>query len=58
MDVRTRLDSDQRIWVCLPRLQMQQCRVRWTDGRVAGLQFEQPLHPSVVSHLVTRLKAA
>lgn len=58
IDVRTRLSEGQIIWITLPGLQMQQCTVRWTDGWVAGLEFEQPLHPSVFEHLTDRIKAA
>jgi hypothetical protein len=58
IEVRARLDQGQLIWVSLPGLQMQPCRVRWTDGWTAGLEFEAPLHPSVFDHVAGRVKAA
>ena len=58
IDVRARLEEGPIIWVTLPGLQMQQCKVRWSDDWVAGLEFEQPLHPSVFEHVAGRVKAA
>ena len=58
IEARARLEQGQLIWVSLPGLQLQPCRVRWTDGWSAGLEFEAPLHPSVFDHLARRAKAA
>lgn len=29
--------------------------VKWREGSIAGVEFEQPLHPSVLQHIVSRM---
>jgi hypothetical protein len=58
IEVPGRVEQGQLIWVGLPGLQLQPCRVRWTEGWVAGLDFELPLHSSVFDHVAGRIGAA
>lgn len=47
-----------RILIMLPGLDLVAARVAWQRHWIAGLEFENPLHPAVFEMLVTRLKAA
>ena len=40
----------------LPHLEPMGARIRWTLGRVAGLQFVRPLHPAVFNALLEQLR--
>ena len=44
------------MWIGLPGLETIQATVRWTDGWVAGVQFETPLHPSVLELVEKRIR--
>lgn len=38
-------------------LEVLECKVRWVDGYIAGLEFVRPIHPAVFDLLMLRLKA-
>ena len=42
--------SEHAVWVKLPGLESQPGQIAWTDGRIAGIAFSQPLHPAVVAN--------
>ncbi len=42
----------ERIWVKFHGLQSLAARVRWLDGHIGGVQFEQPLHDAVFQQLI------
>lgn len=42
------------IWVALPGLSPVEARVRWVDGRRAGVEFVQPIHDAVFDLLLIR----
>lgn len=44
-----------RIWVSLPGLEPREAVVRRAAGDNYGCEFVEPLHPSVASHLQTKL---
>ncbi len=43
-----------RVWVQLPTIEPWAARIAWTKDALAGLSFEQPLHPAVSDLVVTR----
>lgn len=38
-------------------LEVLECKVRWVDGYIGGLEFVRPIHPAVFDLLLMRLKA-
>ena len=44
------------MWISLPGLETIQATVRWTDGWIAGVEFERPLHPSVLDIVEKRIR--
>lgn len=44
------------MFISLPGIETLQATVRWTDGWVAGVQFETPLHPSVLDMVEQRIR--
>ena len=42
------------VWVAMPGLTPIQARVRWTEGRRAGVEFVHPIHASVFDALLQR----
>lgn len=53
-----RLECDERlpigaaIWVRIGQLSPLEAKVVWRDGYLAGCAFTNPLHPSVLDHIV------
>lgn len=46
------------IWVGLPGIESIQATVRWADGWIAGVEFDRPLHPSVLEMVEQRIRDA
>lgn len=42
------------VWLSLPGLEPRHAVVAWAKGDIAGLSFEEPLHPSVLTMVVRR----
>lgn len=52
IELDVELETGGRVWLKLPGLESLPARVAWTaDGR-AGLEFDHPLHPAVVEHVI------
>jgi len=47
---------DEQLWVKFDELQPIPAEVCWVEGFVAGLRFQQAIHPSVFDILLERLK--
>lgn len=47
------LEAGSQIWLKLPGLEPQSCRVVWTEDGRAGFEFSVPLHPASLELLVT-----
>lgn len=45
------------IWLGFEGQESLEASVRWVKGNVAGLEFAQPVHPSVFDMLVNRLRS-
>lgn len=45
------------VWLSLPGLESRRAVVAWANGDVAGLSFDEPLHPSVLDMIVGRFCA-
>lgn len=39
-------------WIMLPGFEGRRAQVLWTRGHEAGCQFERPLHPAILDHVV------
>lgn len=48
------LASGTDVWLKLPGLEALHARVAWTRGSSIGCQFVRPLHPAVLSMVVSR----
>lgn len=55
VDMVERPRVGEALQVIVPGLATLDARVRWLDGFVAGLEFDQPFHPAVFDMLVERL---
>lgn len=55
IDLVERPALDEVMQVKLPGLETLQARVRWVDNYIAGLKFEQPIHPAVFELLLQRM---
>ena len=55
IDLVERPALDEVMQVKLPGLETLQARVRWVDDYIAGLKFEQPIHPAVFELLLQRM---
>lgn len=44
-------------WIILPTLESWYTRIAWVEGKTAGLDFDQPLHPAVADMIVRRAEA-
>ena len=47
------LEQEQVVYLKLPGMEAQKCRVVWTDGEKAGFQFSTPLHPAELDQLAS-----
>ena len=48
------LASGTDVWLKLPGLEALHARVAWTRGNAVGCKFVRPLHPAVLSMVVSR----
>ncbi|MBW0144314.1 PilZ domain-containing protein [Sphingomicrobium clamense] len=44
------------MWIGLPGIEPLQATIRWTDGWTAGVEFERPMHPSVLELVEDRIR--
>lgn len=47
-----KLMSGDGLWVMLPGFEGRRAHVLWSRGPEAGCQFERPLHPAILDHIV------
>jgi PilZ domain len=47
-----KLTGGDSLWVMLPGFEGRRAHVLWTRGHEAGCQFERPLHPAILDHIV------
>ncbi|EQB09598.1 hypothetical protein L288_05440 [Sphingobium quisquiliarum P25] len=47
-----KLASGDSLWIMLPGFEGRRALVLWTRGHEAGCQFERPLHPAILDHIV------
>ena len=45
------------MFIRLPGLETLQGTIRWTDGWVAGVEFDTPMHPSVLDMVEERIRS-
>ena len=57
MESCTSLDSGKLVFVSLPGLQTLAARIVWEHYHDYGCQFTAPLHPAVLDHVVSALRA-
>jgi len=48
MNSMERLKPGMTLWLTLPGLEAKLAMVEWSDGFIAGLRFDAPLHPAVL----------
>lgn len=46
------------VYICMDNLEPWSARLRWRDFQIAGLEFDRPLYPPVVDHLVSNWQRA
>lgn len=54
IDTHLSLEVGKQIWLRLPGLEATPAHVAWVEGHCAGCAFDRPLHPAVLSMIVTR----
>ena len=54
IDTHLSLEIGTQIWLRLPGLEATPARVAWVEGHCAGCAFDRPLHPAVLSMIVSR----
>ncbi len=47
-----KLAAGDSLWVMLPGFEGRRAHILWTRGHEAGCQFERPLHPAILDHIV------
>lgn len=47
-----KLASGDMLWIMLPGFEGRRATVLWTRGHEAGCQFERPLHPAILDHII------
>ena len=57
MESCTSLDEDKLVFVTFPGLQTLGAQIVWSNYREFGCQFKVPLHPAVLDHVVSALRA-
>ncbi|HJQ18368.1 MAG TPA: PilZ domain-containing protein [Allosphingosinicella sp.] len=56
VELPERVAVGETVWITLPGLQPIESRVAWVREWLAGLEFKQPIYPSVFELLVSRMK--
>lgn len=51
-----RPDLGESIWVRFEGMELLEARVCWTEGFIAGVEFQKPIHPAVFQNLLGRLR--
>ena len=51
----TRVSLDETVWIKLPGMEARQGLVCWVKDYTCGIEFDAPLHPSVMDMLAKRL---
>ena len=51
-----RPDLGEFLWVRFEGMELLEARVCWTEGFMAGVEFQKPLHPAVFELLVSKLR--
>jgi hypothetical protein len=54
IDTHLQLEIGTQIWLRLPGLEATPARVAWVEGHRAGCAFDRPLHPAVLSMIISR----
>ena len=54
IDTHLSLETGTQVWLRLPGLEATPAHVAWVEGHCAGCAFDRPLHPAVLSMIVTR----
>jgi len=54
IDTHLSLEVGTQIWLRLPGLEATPAHVAWVEGHCAGCAFDRPLHPAVLSMIVSR----
>lgn len=54
IDTHLSLEIGTQVWLRLPGLEATPAHVAWVEGHCAGCAFDRPLHPAVLSMIVTR----
>ena len=47
-----KLTAGDYLWVMFPGFEGRRAQILWTRGHEAGCQFERPLHPAILDHIV------
>lgn len=58
MEVPVRVDPDDLVWISLPGIESIQGKVAWVREWEAGIEFANPLYPSVFDMLHERMRKA
>ncbi len=53
----TDLDQNKPVYIRLPGMQTLSATIRWNDYQEYGCAFNNQLHPAVLEHLVSKLRA-
>lgn len=53
----TYLDDKKPVYIRLPGIQTLSARIKWHDHQDYGCAFTNDLHPAVLEHLVSKLRA-
>lgn len=54
IDTHLSLEIGTQVWLRLPGLEATPARVAWVEGHKAGCAFDRPLHPAVLSMIVSK----
>lgn len=54
IDTHLSLEIGTQVWLRLPGLEATPAHVVWVEGHCAGCAFDRPLHPAVLSMIVTK----
>lgn len=52
------VEAGQQVWIGLPGIENIHSTVRWSDGWIVGVEFNRPLHPSVLELVAGRIDDA
>ncbi|MBX7541118.1 PilZ domain-containing protein [Qipengyuania sphaerica] len=53
-DLVGRLQKDEEITIRIGEIGPIPSRVKWVEKRQAGVEFDEPLHPSVLEHIIAK----